>query len=79
MAVRISKIETAPAATMIDLHIIKRAWSAAIRNSLDSDSVEDVVKLRLINLKGVVMTLELRVIVEVERERVVDPHGSEVR
>jgi hypothetical protein len=64
VAVRVSEIKTASATTVIDLHVVEGAGSAAISNALGADAIEDAVKLRLIDLEGVVMTLELRVIVE---------------
>src|SRR5215831_17762996 len=79
VAVRISEIKPASATTVIDLHIVKGAGSAAISNALGADSVEDAVKLRFIDFEGVVVTLEVRVIVEIQRQRVVDPQRREVR
>src|SRR5262245_19137620 len=79
VAVRISEIKTASATTVIDLHVVERAGSAAISNALGADAAEDAVKLRFIDLEGVVVTLELRIIVEIEGQRVVDPQRREVR
>jgi len=79
VAVRISEIKTASATTVIHLHIVERAGSAAISNALGADSVEDAVKLCFIDFEGVVVTLELRIIVEIEGQRVVDPQRREVR
>src|SRR5262249_24360123 len=78
-AVRISEIKPASATTAIDLHIVERAGSTAVRDALGTDAVEDAVKLRFIDLEGVVVTLELRIIVEIEGQRVVDPQRREVR
>src|SRR5262249_28713422 len=77
--VRIAEIEAAAAATAIDLHVIKRAGAAAISNSLGAHPLEDLVELRLIDLEGVVVALEVRIVVEIERQRVVDPQRSEAR
>src|SRR5262249_57290711 len=63
VAVRIPEIKTASATTVIDLHVVERAGSAAISNALGADAAEDAVKLRFIDLEGVVVTLELRIIV----------------
>src|SRR5215471_10531130 len=49
VTVRISKVKTASAATVIDLHIVERTGAAAISDALGADSVEDAVKLRLID------------------------------
>src|SRR5262249_31152360 len=79
VAVRVSEIKTASATTVIDLHVVEGAGSAAISNALGADAIEDAVKLRLIDLERVVMTLELRVIVKIEGQLLVAPHGREVR
>ena len=71
VTVRISKVKTASAATVIDLHIVERAGAAAISNALGADAIEDAVKLRLIDFEGIVVTLEIRVIVEIEGQCVV--------
>src|SRR5262249_59134201 len=57
VAVRISEIKPASATTVIDLHIVEGAGSAAISNALGADSVEDAVKLRFIDFEGVVVAL----------------------
>src|SRR5262245_55871039 len=54
VTVRISKIKAAPAATVVDLHIVERAGAAAISDALGAHAVEDAVKLRLIDLEGIV-------------------------
>src|SRR5262249_8951034 len=77
--VRIAEIEAAAAAPAINLHVVKRAGAAAISNSLGAHALEDLVEFRLIDLEGVVVALEVRIVVEVERQRVVDPQRSEVR
>ena len=71
VTVRISKVKTASAATVIDLHVVERAGTAAISNALGADAVEDAVKLRLVDFEGIVVTLEIRVIVEIEGQCVV--------
>src|SRR5262249_43423599 len=78
VAVRIPEIKPASATTVIDLHVVEGAGSAAISNALGADAVEDAVKLHFVDFEGVVVTLELRVIVEIEGQRVVDPQGREV-
>src|SRR5215472_6293645 len=66
----IAEIEAAAAATAIDLHVVKRAGAAAISNSVGAHALEDLVELRLIDLEGVVVALEVRIVVEIERQRV---------
>src|SRR5262245_20954824 len=79
VAVRISEIKPASATTVIDLHIVEGAGSAAISNALGADSVEDAVKLRFIDFERIVVAVEIRVVVEIEGQRVVDPQRREVR
>src|SRR5438105_7704284 len=79
VAVRVADIETAPAAPTIDLHVIERARSAAIGEALGAHALEDRVELGLIDLERVMVALELRIIVEVQGQRVVDSQRSEVR
>src|SRR5215468_3539196 len=79
VAVRISEIKPASATTVIDLHIVEGTGSAAISNALGANSIEDAVKLRLVDFEGVVVALEIRVVVVIESQRVVDPQRREVR
>src|SRR6266508_156395 len=53
--------------------------SAAISNTLGAHAFEDGVEFRLVDLEGVMMALEIRIVVEIEGQRVVDLQGSEVR
>src|SRR5215471_21243741 len=64
---------------VIDLHVLRRARSAAINEPLAADAIEDPVKLPFAHLKGVVMPLEAVPIIEIDSQRVVDPHRGEVR
>jgi len=64
---------------MIDFHIFERPWSAAKRDSLGSDPIEDAIELRLINLECVMVAFKLNVIVKIKRQRVVDLHRSKMR
>src|SRR5215472_13726345 len=57
VTVRIAKVKTASAATVIDLHIVERAGAAAISNALGADAIEDAVKLGLVDFEGIVVTL----------------------
>src|SRR5262249_50548642 len=76
---RVSGIKTPAPPPRSDLHIVEGAGSAAISNALGADSVEDAVKLRFIDFERIVVALEIRVVVEIEGQRVVDPQRREVR
>jgi hypothetical protein len=79
VAVWIAEIETAPATPVIDLHVVERARSAAIGETLGAHALEDRVELGLADLERVMVALELRIIVEIQGQRVVDSQRSEVR
>src|SRR6516162_11756439 len=79
MAIRVAEIEAAAAMAVIDLHVLSRARAAAIGDALGEDAVEDPVKLRFADLEGIVVPLEGVPVVEIDRQRVVDADGREVR
>src|SRR5919109_5076315 len=79
VAVRVAEIETAPATPAIDLRVVERERSAAIGEALGADALEDRVELGLADLERVMVTLELRIIIEIQGQRVVDSQRSEVR
>src|SRR5437667_6340174 len=79
MAVRVAEVKASAAAAGIDLHVFGRARPAAIGEPLAAHPLEDSVELHLAHLEGIVMPLEAVPIVEINRQRVVDPHRSEVR
>src|SRR5262245_61464510 len=79
VAVRVTEVETASAMTVIDLHVVERPRSAAIGETLGAHALEDPVEVGLIDLERVMVALELRIVVEIEGQRVVDPQRSEVR
>src|ERR1700732_2494025 len=64
---------------MVDFHILRGARPAAIGKALIADPVEDPVELGFADLEGVMVPLEAVPIVEVYRQRLVDPHRSEMR
>src|ERR1700730_15071597 len=64
---------------MIDLHVLRGAGTTAIDDPLTANSVENPVELGFADLEGVVVPLEAVPIVEVDRQRLVDAHGSEMR
>src|SRR5262245_4153513 len=79
MAVRVAEVKAAAATPVIDLHVLGRARPAAIGEALAADAVEDTVELRLAYSEGVVMPLEAIPVVEIDGQRVIDPHRREVR
>src|SRR4029077_20565262 len=79
MAVRVAEVEAAAAMAVVDLHVLGRARPAAIGETLAADAIKDPVELCLAHLEGVVMPLEAVPIVEIDRQRLVDPHRGEVR
>src|SRR5215471_11484900 len=79
MAVRVAKIKAAAATAVIDLHILGGARPAAIGEALAADAVENPVEFRLAHPERVVVPLEAVPIVEIDRQRLVDPHRREVR
>src|SRR6516162_6660943 len=64
---------------VVDLHIVRRARTAAICQPLAADAVEDPVELRLADLEGVVMSLEVVPVIKINGQRVVYPHRRKVR
>src|SRR5215470_17306433 len=56
MPVRVLKIETASAATFVDLAIGVAERAAAVRNSLGLYPFENLVQVGLADMKGVMMT-----------------------
>src|ERR1700730_2849254 len=61
VAVRVTKVKPAATMTVIDLHVVQRPRSAAESNALGAHPLENFVKLRLANLEGIVVALELRI------------------
>src|SRR5581483_11326725 len=74
----IAEVESAPALPAVDLAVLERKGAAAIGDAFLLDAGEDRVELGLADLERVVMALEAFLDGEVERERVVDAHFSEM-
>src|ERR1700756_940530 len=79
MPVRVMEIKAPATMAVIDLHVLRRPRAAAIDQPFIADTIEDPVKVRFAYLEGVVMPLEAVPVVEIDGQRVVDPHGGEVR
>src|SRR5215471_2123047 len=72
MAVRVAKIDAAAAVPVVELTVVEAPRCAAIGDLRLSNAAEDSIELGITDMKGVVVALELLVVVEKERERVVD-------
>src|SRR5262249_25539486 len=77
--VRIAEIESASAMTVIDFNVVKATGPAALTNTLGAPPADDSIELRFVDLEGIMVALEIRIVVEIEGQRVIDPQRSEVR
>src|SRR5258707_5847250 len=78
MASEIAEESNAPARHCADLHVLRSPRLAAVDEGGLRDAPENSVELLLADMKCIVMHLKaLPAIIEVERQRLVDPHGSE--
>src|SRR5262249_28288994 len=78
MAIRVKEVEAAATATVVDRHVVQRARPTAVGDALLTDPVENIVERRLVYLEGVVVAFEFGLVVEVQRQRVIDLNRSEV-
>jgi hypothetical protein len=78
MAVRVAKIDAAAAVPVIELTVIEAPRRAAIGELRLADAAEDGIELGIADVEGVVVALELLLVVEKERERVVDAYRREM-
>src|SRR5258708_10672150 len=78
MVARVAEVKAAPASPLADRHVIGREGATAIWNSFGADALEDAVEFRLADLEGVMVTGEAGIGVEVEGQRLIDPHGGEM-
>src|SRR5262252_1338836 len=78
MAVEIPEIDPSSSAAGIDLSVFQGARSATIQNIRGLNMIENLVELCVIDMKGIVMALELVAVVEVQGQGLVYPHGREV-
>src|SRR5690348_18268757 len=78
MAVRVAKIDAAAAVPVVQLAIVQAPRRAAIGELRLADAAEDSIELGIADVEGVVVALELLVVVEKERERVVDTYRREM-
>src|SRR5215510_16377651 len=78
MAVRVAKIDAAAAVPVVQLGVVEAPRRTAIGELRLADAVEDSIELGIADVEGVVVALELLVVAEKERERVVDTYGCEM-
>ena len=78
MAVRVAKIDTAAAVPIIELTVVEAPRCAAARELRLANAAQDGIELGIADVEGVVVALELLMVVEKERERVVDTYRREM-
>src|SRR5215831_7390868 len=79
MAVRVAKIDAAAAVPVVELTVVKAPRCAAIGELRLANAAENGIELGIADVEGVVVALELLVVVvEQERERVVDTYRREM-
>ncbi len=67
MAIGIAKIDPAATATVVYAHVFQRPWSAPVRDPRLLDTPKNLIEIRFGHLKSVVMRLERRAVVEIQR------------
>src|ERR1700721_1347977 len=78
MAVGMAEIDAAAAVPVVELAIVEAPRRAAETDLALLDAAEDGVELGLADMKRVMMALEFGVVVEQQRQRLVDPHRREI-
>src|SRR6516225_11377594 len=78
MSIRVAKIDTAAPVPVVELTVVEAPQCAAIDQLRLANTAQDCIELGIANVEGVVVALELLVVVEKERERVVDTHRREM-
>src|SRR5690242_21821857 len=78
MAVRVAKIDTATAVPVVELAVVEAPRCTAVGELRLADAAEDGIELGIADMEGVMVALELLVVVEQQRERVVDADGREM-
>jgi hypothetical protein len=74
MAVRVAKIDAAAAVPVIEFTVVEAPRRAAIGELRLPDAAEDRIELGIADVEGVMVALELLVVIEKERECVVDTY-----
>ena len=79
MSVGVTEVHAASATAVIDLHIISRMRLRSIGDAFTLHASKDRVELRFADFERVVMNVEtLDIVVEIERERLIDLHRREI-
>src|ERR1700720_3879032 len=78
VAVGIEEIDAAAAVPVVELAVVEAPRRAAEGDFCLFDAAEDGVEFGLADMKRVMMTLELGVVIEQQRQRLVDPHRREI-
>jgi hypothetical protein len=78
MAVGTAEIETASASPIVELAVVETPRRAAKSDLGFLDAVEDRVELAVADMDSQVVAFELVVVVEQQRQALVDPHRREV-
>ena len=78
MPVEVAEINAATAAPVVGLTVLEGEGAAPVDDPFGPDATEDLVELLLTDLERVVVPLEVLSVVEVERQRIVQPDGGEV-
>src|SRR5690242_977478 len=78
MAVRVAEVDAAAAAPVVELAVVQAPRCAAVGNFGFLNAAEDGVEVAVADVKRVVMAFEVRVVVEQQRQRLVDLDRREV-
>src|SRR5215468_12138848 len=78
MAVRVAEIDAAAPVPVVQLTVVEAPRRAAVAELRVADAAEDSIELGIADVEGVVVALEPLVVVEKERERVVDTYRREM-
>ena len=78
MAVRVTKIDAAAAVPVVELTVVEAPRCAAIGELRLANAAEDGIEFGIADVEGVVVALELLVVVEKKRKRVVDTYRREM-
>lgn len=78
MAIRVAKIDAAAAVPVVELTVVEAPRCAAIGELRLANATEDGIELSIADVEGVVVALEPLVVVEKERECVVDAYRREM-
>jgi hypothetical protein len=78
MTVRVAKIDAAAPVPVVELAVLEAPRCAAISESRLANATEDGIELGIADVESIVVALELLLVIEKERERVVDTSRREM-